>query len=277
MRLAVTTGAAGVTTIAPTITLNGHVYGTEITTVSLMSFTAIDNGGTAYSRVAFPVNETGNRRFLIAFKVRQDVLGVGAHVAASGNGAAFRIFTSTAGQWRGQILGGSYPTPRCGTTASANGVWQTHIWAINLDATVATQVSSWWINGIEQSQASGSGIDTSGALASIQTNSLFVGDLGLFAEADGGGVIFNGALEFFWMHWGDSSFVIPDLSDAAVRNKFTRELIGISDGAGPLGFAPKFFYPGDANLTDWNDNVTGVPNRGSLASRPALRQAGTYT
>jgi hypothetical protein len=74
----------------------------------------------------------------------------------------------------------------------------------------------------------------------------------------------------FWMDWGGADYVIPDITNEAVRNNWLAQNIG-ANGNGPTGSQPKLFYHGP--VSQWND---GLANKGSL-SHTLTKQAGTYT
>lgn len=122
----------------------------------------------------------------------------------------------------------------------------------------------------------GSGTDYGAySFATSATNGLFGAGaaVGIFAEADGGGTILNGAFEFLWIDWGGSGYTIPDITNSTVRNAWLADNIG-ANGEGPTGSAPKLYWTA-TDLTQANSGG-GIANLGSVSSVPMVKQAGTY-
>jgi hypothetical protein len=265
LRVGHTSAAGHAASVTTTLKLGGWDYSFTSSTSSAAQFLAVDNQGTAYSKIAAPPNEAGLKKALIAVRVRPDVLAVNANVFAD-NSAGTRLYTPTTALWRFLFITSATVQHRTTTTIPQAGVWQTHLMAVDLTKTNAAEVSRWYIDGVNQAQAANSVIDVTGT-ATFTTNQLFgsATGFGLFGEGDGGGVLLDGAMEFFLMRYGDGDYVLPDISDPAVRNLFTADLIG------EIGPSSQLFYTGDA--AGWN---AGLANGGTLAARPLTKMAGDY-
>jgi hypothetical protein len=275
-----TTSGTGTTDTTTTLTFRSTYTATFVsTTASVLSFSLVDNGGVQYSNfsVGSLSGETGIRKVVIALRFKPDAVNSAANIFASTGAIAQRFWFPSTSAFRYQFQG-TTRSLRPNITPTTNA--QTHI--ITLDFTQADDTGCYWAtleDGVILNNTPGSGgsFTTSGGTASFSANGtgqMFVNDgaIGLFAESDGGGGIFDGAFSYFYMHWGDAGFTLPDITQSSVRNLFTADLIG-ANGEGPTGTTPKFYYTG--NAAAWN---AGIANLGSLTARPLNKATGgSYT
>lgn len=280
------TSPNGSTTTTTTLTVGSQSFVFESTTVPTASFSVVDNQGTARSLFNPRVGETGIRKVLLAIRCKPDAIATNANIIAHTAATVQRLWFPSATTIRYQCISST----RCALRPSLVPDLTTRTHLIALDFTNpnanegcfwATDIDGVLLNGIPGSggtydtrTTAGSGTDYGSFVATTNAaaaTALFstTGDIGLFGEADGGGVLFDGRMEFFWMDWGGASYSLPDITDAAVRNKFTADNIG-ANGQGPTGSIPKLFYTG--NAAGWN---AGLTNLGSL-SVPLTLGAGTY-
>lgn len=264
---------SGSTTVTGTLNIDsGNVnqsYTYNVTTTST-AYTAIDNQATAWSAMATPRSSpamTGLKKFIIAARFKPDSLVVGNYLF--GAVTTFHMMLSTGPVWRFQMVGSGQCRVSASTTAPVIGQTHTQLWTIDFDQPVMADGVKSYVNDVAQTITG-----TWAPPASTSEAALFGSSLGVFSR-EGGALPVNGDLEFLWMHWGDASLVLPDLSDANVRNRWTRDNINVTDGSGPLlGIQPKIFIPGAENVADWN-SVPGLTNRGSIAI-PFIKGGGTY-
>lgn len=250
------------------------------------AFVAIDNQATAYSRTPSITNETGLRKLVVAFRMKPDVVTANANLIADTAAGGCRVWFPTTATYRAQFLAAARANLRPVLTPGT--AMKTHM--ITLDFTntgvsqgcfYATAEDGVLLNNtpgtggvFDTRSVAGSGTDYGAATFQLTGVSSLFGvtpQLGIFAEADGGGVFFDGAFEFLWIDWGGSGYTIPDITDVNVRNKFRAGDIG-SNGNGPTGAQPKLFWTA-ADLAEAN---SAMPNRGSLSGITMTKQAGTY-
>ena len=271
------------------MTIGSEVYSWGVTSLSTASFVAIDNGGSARSTVSALSADTGIRKVAIAFRMRPDAITAGANLFADSAASTFRVWFPTTGAFRGQFFVSTRVQLRPVLTPTT--VMKTHIITLDFTNPNAAQGCSWATieDGILLNNTTGSGgvfdsrsVAGSGSdygAASLQASgsasALFhsSGDLGIFGESDGGGTLFDGAFEFMWIDWGGSGYTIPDITLASIRNKWAAGIIG-ANGNGPTGSQPKCFWTA-TDLTEANSGG-GMPNLGSISSKPLVKQAGTY-
>jgi hypothetical protein len=288
LQIRATSGADGASVTA-TVTIGSEVYSWGVTSLSTASYVAIDNGGTARSNVSALSTDTGIRKVAIAFRMRPDVITAGASLFADAADTTCRVWFPTVGAFRGQFFGS--PRAQLRPVLTPTTVMKTHIITLDFTNPNAGQGCSWATveDGILLNNTHGGGVfDTrsvpgSGSdygAASLQasgaTSALFhsAGDFGIFNQADGGGTTFDGAFEFMWIDWGNSGYTIPDITQASIRNRWSAGIIG-ANGNGPTGSQPKCFWTA-TDLAEANSGG-GMPNLGSISSKPLVKQAGTYT
>lgn len=236
------------------------------------SFVTLDNGGAAYSRMTGPVGLQTVRKLVIGARFRFDAGASNCRIFSDAAGTALALFQPSATTIRlsgGSSFGSIRPPWTADTTM------HTHL--ITLDMTTANAVQ-WWVDGTQSlnNSAGTGGTFTTGTFdtSSLGLNSASNG-VGWANEWDGGAfAAFDGALEFLWLDWGDATYALPDITSATVRAKWGATAIG-ADGSGPTGTSPKLFWAA-ASLTEAN-SAGGIPNRGSVASMPMVKQAGTYS
>jgi len=269
-----TTSASNSTETTTTATIGGIAHAWTTTTISSAVFIAVDNGGTARSRFIPPL-ETGLAKLVLAIRFRPDVITTSANILGDSN-PTFRMWFPSTTSIRFQVLNSTFCNMRPSFTPAV-GVTRTHF--ISVDFTSVAAGANWATEVgtlLANSAGSGGAFDsTSGTrtFSSLGVNQLIQPNLGIFGESDGGGVLFDGAVEFFWMDWGNAAYLLPDITNASIRNLWSPDLIG-ANGQGPTGATPKLYYTGAAAA--WND-VGGLANLGSLAATPLTVQAGTYT
>jgi len=271
-RIHATTSTGGSTTVTATLTVNGTAFAFNITTQSVASFVTVDNQVTAFSTMPTPSpTESGLKRFLIAVRAKHDNAPAAGACVFSDNSGVTKLDLATATTYRFQLTSGA--VLHKSNLAPATGSWETHLFAVDLTQTSAAAVSKWFADqgsGFANVPQVSSTIDTSGALSRTSVQ-LFASTLGLFGKPGGTNII-DGEMAFFWMHWGDATFTLPDISDPTVQNLFTADRINLTNGSGPLGFQPKLFFYGASGATDWN---AGLANKGT-ESLTMTKQAGTY-
>lgn len=283
-----TTAASGSTETHTTLTIGSQSFDFVSTTASTAVFIAVDNQATAYSAMARPgSNETAIKKILLACRFKIDTLVANANIMASLT-AGTRFWTPTTGSMRYQLIGATRANLRPTFTPTTTG-FVTHFISLDFSNTNANEGCYWAtdLDGVvlnntpgsggtfDTRSVAGTGTDYGAWEAQTLTGTLTAmfgtsGSYGLFGESDGGGVLLDGRIEFFWMDWGTASYTLPDITQASVRNQWTADLIG-ANGQGPTGSIPKIYYTGNASA--WN---AGLTNLGSL-TLPLTRQAGTYT
>lgn len=235
------------------------------------SFVAIDNGAAAYSRMTGAVGLETIRKMVIGIRFRFDNGLANCKVFGDAAGTTLSLLQPTSSAIR---LNSAFGSIRPAWTVDTS--MHTHL--LSFDMTTANAVQ-WWLDGTQllNNSAGTGGTFTTGTYdtASFGLNSASNG-LGLFNEWDGGAFAgsMDGAVEMLWIDWGDATYTLPDITNSTIRAKFGAAQIN-ADGSGPTGASPKLFYAA-ASLTEAN-SAGGIPNRGSLASRPMVKQTGTYT
>lgn len=214
----------------------------------------------AVSRIAGGLGtETGITRFLIAMRFRADALAAGAPLLWFSNNC--RLYMSTAAQLRLQWVSSSRFVQSI--TLNATGTY-TFLAALDFTQTGGAAGGRMYLNNTAAAAPStfvqGSPID----LVSLGTT------LRLFG--DGASANFSGAFGYLWMHWGDSSFTLPDITQQSVRDTFATLDGPGGNGEVPLGFAPKVFLPGYQPEMD----EAGLENRGTLGSLEAVKTQGVW-
>jgi hypothetical protein len=154
-----TSSVSGSTTTTTTVTIRGaYSYTFQSTTVSVLSFTAVDNQATAYSTFPAPANETSLAKLLLAVRFRCDVSNVNANVIAHDAAAIFRLWFSGATTLRFQLLG-SIITNMRPTAAHNTGTTKTHIISLDFSNTNANQGCFWAtdVDGVLLNTSAGTG------------------------------------------------------------------------------------------------------------------------
>jgi hypothetical protein len=284
LQVRLTTSASNGTQTIAAITIGSAVYSWSVTTVAA-AFATVDNQGTAYSRISPVSSDTGLQKVIFAFRMKPDTLVAGANLLAEAN-LASRIWMPSTTAFRAQFISAARAQLR--PTLTATTAMKTHIISLDFTNTNANQGCFWATaedgvllnntpgagGAFDTRSVAGSGTDYGAASLPASGASGFFGtsnQLGIFAEADGGGVLFDGACEFVWIDWGDAGYTIPDVTQASVRNAWLSNNIG-PNGQGPTGSIPKLYYTG--NAAAWNAGG-GLANLGSLTA-PLVVQAGTY-
>lgn len=276
IKLDVTSGAAGSGPKAFGCTINGYVYSKVIVPVSVSDFTPIDNQATAWSQIVPNLpSEASQRKAIVAFRYKRDVTTNSLAMLGSASGNTLRQTTSSAKE----IFTFRSPASLSVTSPfNADTNWHTDIWVIDFTKTTADEVLA-WIRDYERiigytgmiDANTENGVNIQGSLTFNPASNFPIPQLFAISSTNIG----DGQEAFLWMHWGDSSYTLPDASDAAAFcNKFTPDNINLTDGSGPLGFSPKLFFHGTP--AEWND-AGGIANKGSLtATYKMVKQAGTY-
>lgn len=260
-----TSSGSAATATQVTLTVGGENSTFTVITAAAQTYTAIDNGGAVYS--SLPTLNGGNTTYtkaLIALRFRLDV-AVTSGVVFSDDNLQFRLFTPAAGNLR-LLLDNTNIRIDLNSIITAPSAMQTHIIAVDLTKpSVAGGGVIWTVDGTQRTTTTNTWPTTIPSTASIYQNRF-----GLFDQYAGAGAALNGAMEFFWMDWGDATYQLPDITDPAVFAKFYKDLIG-ADGSGPTGSQPKLCYYG--SLSDWNG---GLANKGSLTAT-LTNTGGSYT
>lgn len=281
VQLRCTTGSSGATPLNVTLTINSVPFTWSVTTASISAFTLVSNNATARSSVAIPV-ETGIRKIVIAVRFKPDALTSAMNIVSESGASALRLWLPTSSAFRTQMVASNVVQLR--PTLTPNLLSKTHLITIDLTDTSPSSGCKWATveDGILLNNSPGVGgvFDTRSVVGTgtdygsrvISTSNLFGASnlLGLFGEPDGGGVLANGGIEFFWMHYGDATVNLPDIANSTIRNNWSADLIG-NNGQGPLGITPKLYFSGDAS--SWN---AGLANKGSV-SATLTKQTGSYT
>ncbi len=282
MRIRCAPITTGLTNRTATLTIDSATFPWSVTSASLLSYTKVDNQSAAYSNITIP-SQGGLAvdRMLVATYMDIDTIV-----------SAFRSFTGTGGTASQSLIcsfSATVPTVQLGTSGTvarrrlvsspALDVDQLWVWLIDLTRTDDNRMI-WMLNDTLPA------VDSiiNGAQASVNIDTTMATPFRLFASPTP--VIGDVKPSMFYMDWGRSvdGYTLPDVSTEAARqalfNKFQRDLIG-ADGSGPTGAQPKLCFYGAVGAADgstadtWNNNTTGLLNRGSL-SAPAVRIAGTY-
>lgn len=279
-----TSGVAGSVVTSTVLTIGSDSATFSTVTEGVATFNSVDNQSTAYSRFAKTgLSDTGIRKVLLVIRLKPDVVVQNANWIAETSGSAQRLYFPTTTAWRYQAITSNRVQLRPSLTPTTNAI--THFIAMDFTNVNAGEGAIWTTDStillnntvgtggtFDTRTTAGSGDDYGeAAFDASQLLGSLSNHIGLFAEGDGGGVIADGAIEFFWMDWGDASYTLPDITDPVVKAKFTADNIG-ANGNGPTGSQPKIYYTG--NAAAWND-AGGLANLGSL-TLPLIKQAGTY-
>lgn len=274
MRINTTTSSSGSTTVKPVLTINGYTFTFAATTQSTASFATADNQVTAWSKTGTTPTKTGIKRALIAVRKKTDTIVSGANIFCDASASGCRLYAASSTTYRLQFVSGKL-TYR--TTLGPTTNWETHLIALDFTATTQEAVAQWYVD-----QGSGfvnvpidpvnSTVDVTGTASLSLASQIFAGgSLGVLAKPDGTGVL-DGQIAYLFMHFGDATFTLPDITDPAVQNMFTADNINLTNGSGPLGFQPDFFWYGAGGAADWN---AGLANKGAQ-TLSLTKQAGTY-
>lgn len=280
VRAAVTTSATGSTTVSGTITLNGFPTVFSARTAAVLSYATADNQTTARSAAASPIStDTGIAKVLMAVRFRADSIVVNGEIAANPGGTGFRMYhASNAANGLRFLLGTSGIISVRDAAVPAVGAMQTHLFAIDLTKTAQDEVLVWMKDSARTVIGTSPTVNSSGGTTRLNMASVLINGLGILSRPDGTTTM-DGAIDMFYMDWGDANYVLPDITTSAVQDKFTRDLI--ANGTGPTGSTPKLCYFGPVGASDGSTSDTwnatgGLVNKGSIASKPLIKQAGTY-
>lgn len=274
VKLDVTSSAAFSTAVNLGCTINGYVFSKVLNTAAEASFSVVDNQAAAWSLISPNLpNEASQRKAIIAFRYKRDVADNGKAILGSGSGSTIRKTSSTAKE-----LFSFRSTSTVSVTSPFNvdTNWHTEVYLVDLTKTTRDEVFAWIRDYERIGGFSGTtdvntedGVNIQGTVTFSPASNFPV--LQLLALS--GASIGDGRLAFFWMHWADASFTMPDISDAAAFcNLFSADNIDLTDGSGPLGVPPKLFFHDDAAGLN-----AGSANKGSLGPSYVLtKQAGTY-
>lgn len=282
----------GLTQRTANLVIDSTNFSWSVNSASVLTYTKVDNQATAYSSIIIP-SQGGLTvdRMVLAMYFDLDTI-----VTSS------RQFTGTA---NGQSLLMNYsatlPTAQLGTSGgvfrrrlqSTPTLDTDQLWILLIDlAETGEARCKWMVNtGMPALDSIINGTQTS-----MNIDTALATPYRLFASVSGAQIQDIKPSMFFldwWSQAANPTYTMPDVGliadtgDAtyeanrlALFNSFQRDLIG-ADGSGPLGRQPKLCFYGDAGASDgstadtWNNNTTGLLNRGSL-STAAIRVAGTY-
>jgi hypothetical protein len=273
-----TTGSVNNTTATGTITLGGFAYTWDVITLSAASYVAIDNQATGWSLLANPGlgTATNHNMLVMSYEFRIDNLFINkAMFSRTSSNDHLAIVLS------GNIIQFLHGAANLKTSDSFSaGVWYRMI--ILIDTT--TQRADWIVNASKATLGTQS-VTLNGT---FNLNTLFNTSpgLGMFGS-NAGALLLDGRLRYFYWHsWRQADFpsiTIPAADTAAEiaawYNRFSPDNVNLTNGDGvllngatpvqPLGFWTA------TDVTEAN-SAGGIPNRGSVASRPFIKQAGTY-
>lgn len=268
LQIKTTAPATSSTTVSPRIVIGGYVNQFNVTTASVAAFDEIDNGGTAYSLFGVtPASEPDQKKMLLGFRFKHDNVGGGNQslISQGAVGSTLHFNNQSGTNYRIRLKSSADLNASLNCTPDIG--WHTVLISIDLTQTNSANVLKAWFDGVPVS-TSGTPTLPSGGLMVFNPNDF--ANLTLFAESDGG-QLFDGKSAFTWIDWGGAGYVLPDITDAAVRDKFMADLIGPS-GEGVTGSRPKIYVTGPA--ATYNTGL-GIANLGSL-SGAFTKVAGIY-
>jgi hypothetical protein len=268
VELEVDASGDGSTLVQGDFAVRGYSNTFNVTTAAVTPFTAIDNQG-ARSTFSGNLTGTGGKRIIVAIESKFDATTGTPRVV--GNGAGLNHSVSS-GKLRWQFVGSS--TVRVdGPNIDAS--WHRQLLNIQLDKTNAAEVVEWYIDDTL--------VSPTGTINTTGTTSFNIGtilnNLGLFAAADGASLM-DGQFRFLLIDVGDATMTMPDISNPAVRNSFTKENLA-DGGVDILGRQAKGVWFGDPGASDGSEANTfnasgGLLNKGSVSGWTLTKQAGTY-
>lgn len=244
----------------------------DVITALVSAFPIADNQGAAYSKIDAPPVTSGHAKLLLGIRCRQDVLAANANIMAQAAGSSFRLYTTSGASMRLQLVSSTVNAARFPFTNDT--AMHTYLFATDFTKTDAAAGQLAVIDSVVQTLQSGSVFDSTGGTRTFSTTNVFGSagtGIGLFGEADGGGVLYNGAVEWLWMDWVAAGTALPDITDPFISAAFSADRFA-SDGSSSVFAAPKLFYRA-ATLADFN---SAIPNGGTISSLPLTKLAGTY-
>ena len=280
LKLRQSSSANAATATVATVTVRGYDSTFTVITSAAQSYVAIDNGNTTRSTAA--VGATSLVKALIGVRFRIDGYTSGANIFAdNASGVTYfrlaQVTNGTPAALRLYLSGTAITCDMANMAPAPQAGMHTHL--ISIDGTKASALEGgvlWNMDGTMQTVSA-----PVGWFASLPGSIAFAGNaMGLFKEADGGGVLLDGAAEFFYIDGGDETYVLPDITDPAVFAKFYKDLIG-ADGSGPTGAKPKMCWYGPLGASDgstpesWNATV-GLSSVGSNTTK-MVKNGGNYT
>lgn len=271
IRWIISTAATGSTPTTATMTVRGtYTFTFTAITATASSYAVADNQGTAYSKITTLPVFTGAQGFLMAMRVRADAYVANDPLLANGTGTNFNLIWA-GNQWRMTLKSSSTIAPRW-AMAPAVGQMQTLIIAIDMTKTTNIEGCRMFSNGNQLALASGA--FPSSGLTTISSSEIWATpNLGILANG-GGTLIWDGAIEWFWLKQFSAIGSMPDISDPAILAEFSTDKF-IPGGGGATAILPQadLFFGDVASLPLWDGTF---PNTGATAGADLVKQAGNY-
>lgn len=228
----------------------------------------------ARSKVSFPVSQdTGICKIMLVVRTNFRTAPVaGANIVANGSASAFRHYPATSTNNR-LIIGSTSICTISPSTAGPSTGWVTNGYEANFTQALAADGKRYMRDGDLVAPASTVWDSQSGA-RTFSMATILAGGLGAFGRADGSGTLPDIGIEFIWMHWATADEPWTSLEDGDVRAGFVNMTALGDNGEGPLGYAPKLFYP--MNMEEANSDG-GIANRGTAGFKPLIIQQGEFS
>lgn len=268
-----TTSGAGSTATISTVTLNGTAYTWPVVTQIVTSFATIDNQATARSTFAQPASSiTGLSKMVLGVRWKADVNANNANILSNASASTFRLFTQTSGsaELRATFISSSVGLMRHLWTHDTN--WHTTLIALDFTKTVATDVARMVVDHNLLPHATGAAIDVAGNRTFTTANLFSTTGCGVFCETDGGGVLFDGRMEWLWCQFFPTADAMPDITDPFVQAAFSADRFASDGSVSGLLAQPHYFYA----MEPTGANASSLANAGTVASAPLVKAAGTY-
>ncbi len=257
---------------------SGPASNTAIVTTSAAPstpFVVADTAGTAWSRVSAPTSANSARRFVLATKFTPRTNYAATRYLVAGNTVTFylRQTSATALALRltsSSVIGVSLALP------AALAVDRAYILLVTVDGTVSSAlpgdvVKAWlydYATGTLSALAVSGTVGTSGGTVNFNPSTLMP-NLDLFSA--NGSSNYNLGVEYVGVQWGDNSLTMPAPADATAM----QAILSNANAPATLGAFQLAYFDQTGDESDWN-SAGGLANSGTISSKPAVKQAGTY-
>lgn len=269
---------------------NGYGPGAESNVASATTlegspsiFLGADNAATAWSRVASLPADANVRKIAILLDVQVDTANAGRYFLDNAAGSGTYVNMPAAGQLRAQIQGSSV-TRATATYAPPAGESFRMVWTFDYtvpgtaDGGALSDGVKLTIDGVPVA-VSGTVHDTQNG-ARVLSIATFLANLGIMATGTGASIM-DGRIKALAVTWGDATLSLPDIStEVAFNALFDDAHIEATLATWKLFYATSL--PGAVGAPDgstpntWNA-TGGLDNRGTVPSKPAVKQAGVFT
>lgn len=291
IRAQIRTAASGSQSAATTVTLNGAAYHARAFTATQTAFAGVDNTNTAYSRIDSPASTISNiNRFIIAMRTKTDTLTAGTSpIFVGGKVAAnFQMYQNVpaggpaTGTLRAQAIAAATHLARFNVPGGLDTNWHTDIistdWTKNGAADGFGAVAKWVRDFVAlQIDTSNSNIATNGTLTT-DSATLFGSSaprgIGIFREADGGGAMLDGRMEWLWVKFwtnADPAESFIDVTSPDVMAAFSADRFAANGSVAGILPQPDYFFA----LNPAAANGAGVANGGTRGG-VMVKQTGNY-